>query len=343
MLFHLVYCVAVIGQAQIRDLDQVAPTDVTVKLNKTVEQTAKDFDELAKKLKELKNPTKKEAGESNAEYLDRVNQIFKGRALYLHKLAVMIQENLEAKFRLQLYLDEYKDLSDAVAAELKILPVNYQKKADELKKELSEAGKDAIVLASIIKTKATSIPEKKALADAVSLMFDPAELDAIEDKNVRIAKFAPLALDKMEEKLEELINKVKDSRYEEELLSTTIITETKELADVLPKEHLNRIAEMKKVLGESKKFALEDRAAEVSILAKYYGAQLSFVEPENEKDFLTILKMDKQSVEIEKKLADFLGLSSSKTKQSGSLAENKDSTLKSILSDAVRPVKADKK
>ena len=53
--------------------------------------------------------------------------------------------------------------------------------------------------------------------------------------------------------------------------------------------------------------------------------------------------MDKQSVEIEKKLADFLGLSSSKTKQSGSLAENKDSTLKSILSDAVRPVKADKK
>ena len=328
MLFHLVYCVAVIGQAQIRDLDQVAPTDVTEKLNKTVEQTAKDFDELAKKLKELKNPTKKEAGESNAEYLDRVNQIFKGRALYLHKLAVMIQENLEAKFRLQLYLDEYKDWSDAVAAELKILPVNYQKKADELKKELSEAGKDAIVLASIIKTKATSIP---------------AELDAIEDKNVRIAKFAPLALDKMEEKLEELINKVKDSRYEEELLSTTIITETKELADVLPKEHLNRIAEMKKVLGESKKFALEDRAAEVSILAKYYGAQLSFVEPENEKDFLTILKMDKQSVEIEKKLADFLGLSSSKTKQSGSLAENKDSTLKSILSDAVRPVKADKK
>jgi hypothetical protein len=65
---------------------------------------------------------------------------------------------------------------------------------------------------------------------------------------------------------------------------------------------------MKGVLLKSKDYNLEDRAVQVSILANYFGEQLNYVEPENQKDFLTVLKIDNAAEGIEKRLKDFLKL-----------------------------------
>lgn len=327
------------GQISIRDLNQVAPTDVTQRLTKTVGQSTVEFDALTKRLKELKDPTKKESGETNAEYLDRVNEIFKGRALYIHKMHVMVQENLEAKFRLQAYLDEYKIWAEAVAKELQILPGQYQKRVEDLKAQMSDKTKDIYVLANMIKGETKDNAEKKQLFEAASNLVDEKALETIADRNVRVGKFAALSIDEKETELQKMVNFVKDSNFESDLLSTSIITETKALADVLPKEHLLRIEEMKGVLQKAKDYNLEDRAAEISILARYYGEQLNFVEPDNERDFITILKMDKAAADIEKRLGDFLKL----TPGSQSMKLSKDAGLKNILANSLIKDKATEK
>lgn len=319
------------NQLEIRPLDQIAPTDVTQKLTKTVGQSAAEFDSLFKRLKELKDPTKKEVGESNAEYLDRVNEIFKGRALYIHKMHLVVQENLEAKFRLQAYLDEYKVWAEALAKELQILPGQFQKRADDLKLQMAEKAYDIYVLSSMIKNETKDDTEKKQLFDFASSMVDDKILSTIADKNVRIAKFASLSISEKEVELQKMVNFMKDSDFEYDLLSTNIITETKALADVLPKEHLVRINEMKGALQKSKDYNLEDKAVEISILAFYYGGQLNLVEPDNQKDFITILKMDNAAIDIEKTLKEFLKL----TPGSQNMKLSKDAGLKNILANSI--------
>jgi hypothetical protein len=319
------------NQLDIRPLDQIAPPDVTQKLTKTVGQAAAEFDSLSKRLKELKDPTKKEVGESNAEYLDRVNEIFKGRALYIHKMHLVVQENLEAKYRLQAYLDEYKGWAETLAKELQILPGQYQKRADDLKLQMAEKAYDIYVLSSMIKNETKDDTEKKQLFEIASSMVDDKILSTIADKNVRLAKFASLSISEKEAELQKMVNFMKDSDFESDLLSTNIITETKALADVLPKEHLVRIEEMKGALQKSKDYNLEDRAAEISILALYYGRQLNLVEPDNQKDFITILKMDSAALDIEKTLKDFLKL----TPGSQNMKLSKDVGLKNILANSI--------
>ncbi len=335
MCLFVIACL-ISDQFTILEPEVIAPPDVTQKLTKTVGQSTSEFEALSKRLKELKDPTKKESGETNAEYLERVNEIFKGRALYIHKMHLLVQENLEAQFKLQEYLVEYKGWAEAVAKELDILPGQYQKRVGEIKSQVLEKARDMCVLADLIKTEIKNVPEKIELFKECSKIVNDKSLAKIADRNIRVSKFATLSISEKETALQKMHNFIKDSNFESNLLTTSIISETKALADILPKEHLVRIEEIRGVLIKAKENNLEDRAAEISILSEYFGKQLDYVEPDNQKDFLTVLKIDKASVDIQKTLNDFLKL----TPGSQNMKLSVDIDLEKILDNNIPETKS---
>jgi hypothetical protein len=311
------------------------PIDITQKLTKTASQSSAEFDALLKRLKELKNPSKMEPGETTKEYLSRVNEIFMTRALYVSKLRVIVQDMLESKMKMQGYIDLYKQWAEEVKQELSKLPQQYQAREEELVNKNDEARIDIQVLADMIRIEAAKNKDKEDLIKFINEdVVNEETLKEIEDKNVRLAKFAGLDIEQKESKLLEMIDFFKDSRFEIDLLKNSIITETTELAKVLPGEHLNRIKEMQGIIQKSKDLKLEDQAVQISILAEYYGKQLLFVEPRGEREFLSKLKIEQEMAGNEKKLNEFLELTKS---SSSKFSANKD--LKIMLSTTLKEKK----
>jgi hypothetical protein len=253
---------------------------------KTVEKKVKDLGEkvatlesLRKRLESLGSPTQRQPGEAEEAYALRVDRILKARALYVHLLHQQTQDALEAKFAAEAYLEDYRVWADGLAKALQITAETYRKRAAKMEADTAELEQDLIVLAHLIHE------EDPKLAKQMDQLYDKELLAAVKDRAGREEKFKKLKPEERVAKLDETVAAIKDNQFELRLLNGTAIRETAALANYLPDAHAKALKQLEDALSNNRRelLNLEDRAAQVSILAKYALDNLAFVRPDNAK------------------------------------------------------------
>jgi len=259
------------------------------------------INDLADKIEKLGDPAKKAADESTDEYLKRVDRIFKGRALFIGELHQEMQVVLEAKAQLELYLERYERFVKRAEDFLGKRPTQLREEVVSLQKKGDEAIKDAAVLREMLLT------EGKADAKLVERMNaepykDLPKAAEVADRATRESKYAALTLHEKEDKLADLVGVVIDSAFEVNLLNKTFIPESEDLKAILPAEHTKALGAIRETFDKNKGqlAVLENKAAQLSILAKHHAENLALVRP----DFAGGKDPLERMLEIRKKVAE---------------------------------------
>ncbi len=258
------------------DADRIITVGKTQTLNKELAQ----LEALTNLLKEFGSPAKKLDGEKTPDYLDRVDRTMKARAFAIELIEQQLEKALDAKAQLTAQLKEYQIWVETLAKQLDELPKEYQQRTDKLREDLTELGRDGQVLAFLLHKAATAEGDTAKAAEYSGDFQDPNGrnlLDALPDRASREAKFASLSTEDLEDRYAQVAGQLVDKEYERDLLLSHVIVETKELAEILPEEHRKMVKEAQAVLEKSKD--LEDRSAQVSVLAKYVYDNLKVVNP----------------------------------------------------------------
>ncbi len=279
----------------------LAPADIAIRKTDVISDRLVRINEIAEKLEKLGDPAKKGADESTQEYLKRVDRIFKGRALFIVELHQEMQVVLEAKAQLDLYLERYERFVKRAEDYLGKRSTTLREEVVGLQKRGDEAIKDGAVLREMVLTEGKDNKTLVARLNAEPYKDLPKAAD-VADRATRESKFAGLNLKEKEDKLEELVGVVIDSAFEVNLLNRTFIPESEDLRAILPAEHTKALGAIRETFDKNKGqlAVLENRAAQLSILAKYHRDNLQLVRPDlaGGKDPL------ERMLEIRKKVAD---------------------------------------
>lgn len=291
--------------------------DIAIRKTDVISERLTRINQIAEKLEKFGDPAKKSPDETTEEYLKRVDRIFKARALFIIELHQEMQTVLEAKAQLDLYVDKYKRFVKRAEEFLGKRPSQLRQEVVDLQKKGDEALKDAAVLREMILT------EGKDNAELVAQMngkpySDLPKSSEVSDASERMQKYTSLNLALKQDKLSELIGVVVDSAFEVNLLNNTFIPESEDLKAILPSEHTKALAAIESTLAKNKgqMAMLEDKAAQLSILAKRHGENLSLVRPssiEGKEPLQRLLEIGKMEAALAPSMDKFLRATKAQT------------------------------
>ncbi len=258
----------------------MAPTDVELTESKVeaLSRELQQLEALTGVLQELGSPAEKEAGEETQEYLERVDVTMKARGMAVHLIHQQLERALDAKFQLAAQIDDYERWIQQLEAGLPDFRDRYRQRAEVLEGQATELRYDGMVLAELLHNAAREAGDQ-ATADRYAVEFTMEGgvnlLEGLADREARRARFADLERAELEVRYASIEDQIVDLDFERRLLATHAILETEMLADLLPREHREMLRAAQDVLAVSKD--LEDRAAQVSIIARYVFDNLQLV------------------------------------------------------------------
>lgn len=272
-------------RAQEESLPSLPDSESTVEKVTALSEGLQTLRRLQATLKNLGSPIVKEPGESNEQFLHRVDLILKGRAYAVTLIGQQMERALDARFQLQEELAQYEEWAEAVDAQLKLLPESYRRQREKLEQDFAAARPDGIVLAWLLyEENKESDPEAardyQPHFDSVDPVTGKTLIDSISDADTRAEKFSAMTTEEKQAAFEKTINKLVDAEFEIELLNKVVILEAEGFRDILPKEHQEAIGTARSLLKDNEDLrSLDDRAAQVAIIAKYTSQNLNLVQP----------------------------------------------------------------
>ncbi|MCY2937023.1 MAG: hypothetical protein NTV55_01510 [Planctomycetota bacterium] len=319
LIFLVSMCVVSQELKQPKNINQAVPLEVTTTLLRSMDDSTAEIESLRKKLADLKSPASKEVGEDDQQYITRVNQIFKIRAIYLSKISVVIEENLMTQYRMKVYVKTYEEWLNSLKDNLQVQIVEDKKEAVDLDEQIKSINDEAIVLQNMIYENAKPEDKKDLKDDGYDRKE---EYDALPNKqtlkekltNWKDEKGNTLDLEKQkvkwQENLADLAKALSDKTFKKDFL-LTYSKETEGLAVNLPAAHQERFKSLKKAFDTAQGMSLENRGAQVAIMAFYYHKRLQCIEPEvlpgdEDNTIVQELRLKKEGAFVEKELSDFL-------------------------------------
>jgi hypothetical protein len=257
-----------------------APADVELTESKVeaLSKELKQLESLTKVLKELGSPAQKQPGEDAKAHLERVDVTMKARGMAIHLIHQQLERALDAKFQLAAQIDDYEQWIRKLEAGLPEFKEKYQKRAGDLETQVLELQRDGMVLASLLYDAALAAGDQAAAERyKVEFMLEGGVnlLDSVPDAAARRAKFSGKDRGNLEAEYRGIEDQVVDLDFERRLLATHAILETEALAGLLPQEHREMLKAAQDALAASKD--LEDRSAQISIIARYVFDNLQLV------------------------------------------------------------------
>ena len=266
---------------------------VTEKRSEYFKETLSELDKTAEWLDRLGDPRKKETGESTDDYFDRVKSIYQHRARLLILLQWEYEEALEIRYELEADLKEYTGQLLEEDDKSKQRHAQLLKRKEELRRKRADARDELAVVGFLLRDalkKEERALEKKPektrrdkdhLADLQKQIKEleaaRKEAPSVANRQGREAKYENYTTEQLQTAVRAAISQVKDADFESRYLENHVLNETPQVFENLLGERYYRILQdANKLVTQTR--VMEDRAAQVAILARYVREDLRSID-----------------------------------------------------------------
>ena len=304
VMFMACLCATAPGQEGNSTEPAVQPETV-IRASRQLSAALQQVDVIDKRLKELKDLTKREDGEPEQHYIERVERGIKLRTLRIHLLDQEVERALAAKYAMEDACQAYRQWCETQIKGGEEVTKKLQAELAKLNKDVADRMADVIVLAGLIKQQAEREQNAK-VAREMTRWCTETRMKAVERRAEREAAFANLAtlgdkqtkFDELRASLEEATLIARDYEHE-------YIPESQAFNKDLPAAHKVAFAALEDALKTNDKglHKLELTATRLAIRARFTQELLRKLRPREIGD--TIGKLDlKDADEVVKRITD---------------------------------------
>ena len=277
-----------IPQSQLRDRE----FEITEQRTEYLRESLQELQRITAWLEDLGDPAIKEPNESTDAYFERVEGFFRHRAQLLILLHWEYEEALETRYSLEADLKEYTYRINNAQKDSDRRFEDLKNRKDELQAE-TEVGRIEGIVATDVLRRALETEEKELSEKADKtpqgeeqlatirgeigeLAFVKQAIALVADRQTREDRYTGMTAAQLRQAVETLRKKVVDSSFESRYLETHVLVESPKLLEqILGEDRSALIKAANDLLGQSRE--IEDRAAQVAIMAKYVREDLNTI------------------------------------------------------------------